>query len=156
MRNGRNDQVHLFTGSLMPLIVITVLLAPAPFGKPAPPLGIAYTRSCTQARPYEPATGTYHIHCTGHGIAEGSGFEVVSTARLSRPVVLRLTGIPERLDHPLALSVGKEYFRLDPERHDRALFHVERKGGVTTVTFTEKGKALLAPGARIHYTHMTW
>jgi hypothetical protein len=68
-----------------------------------------------------------------------------------RPVVLVISGMLDKPEGPLTLrSDGKEY-SLAPDRADRSLFKVERKGGVTTIEFLPAGKKLLKAGAEFQY-----
>jgi len=61
---------------------------------------------------------------------------------------------------PLALTVGENRYPLIDvghdsfhayERFDRTLFRTERKDDVVTVAFTEKGQAILKPGAQVSF-----
>jgi hypothetical protein len=113
-------------------------------------------------RAYDPATGIFHVHFRARNFT-ASGFEVTKVAeRFTKPVVFQLMGVPSAygcLGHPLTLSVDCQRYALDAscaslyclgERpFDEALFRSERKGDVVTVEFTEKGQALLKPGAQI-------
>ena len=88
--------------------------------------------------------------------------------------MFRLTGVPPNfgcVGDPLSLCVGfrdafRDSLRLDgkcyaawsmillarPDRPvDKTLFRVERQADVVTVEFTEKGEALLKPGALISF-----
>ena len=112
---------------------------------------------------YDPATGVYHVAFKPRNLTTSS-FEVTKVAqRFSKPVVFRLTGVPTTygcVGIPLALTVDdKRYAMTDVgydsfhagERFDKTLFRVERKDDIVAVEFTEKGRALLKPGARVSF-----
>ncbi len=132
-----------------------------------PPLEINFKQSCGvpegRQQAYDPKTGVFHIHFKPQRFAV-SAFGVTKVAeRFAKPVVFRLTGVPLAygcVGLPLVLTVGeKRYVMIDVgpssfhayERFDRTLFRVERKEDVVTVAFTEKGQALLRPGAQISF-----
>jgi hypothetical protein len=129
---------------------------------------------------FDPKTGVFHVHFTapksigtpGSGLYERSGFEVTKAAGpFVKPVIFRLTGVPPDygcVGDPLSLCVGfseglRDSLRLDGKCYalvddpltqgpvDKTLFRVERQGDVVTVEFTEKGQALLKPGALISF-----
>lgn len=128
---------------------------------------------------YDEKTGVFHIHfqspnpigSSGSGLYERSAFEVAKiNGPFVKPVVFRLTGVPQNygcVGDPLCLCVGinnkGDGLRLDgkcyalvnaplaPGPVDKSLFRVESQDDVVTVEFTEKGQALLAPGALISF-----
>ena len=110
---------------------------------------------------YDPQTGVFHIHFKSRDFTR-SAFEVTkSTARFAQPVVFKLSGVPSGygcLGHPLTLSVAGHRYAIDAscdsqyywaKHFDTALVRSRREGDVVTVEFTEKGQALLKPGAQI-------
>ena len=126
----------------------------------------------------DPETGVFHVHfdspkrvgSPGSGLYRRSAFEVTKVAGpFVKPVVFRLTGVPESfgcVGDPLALDVGgdlRDHLRLDGEvycagqRPPRAgaggsgPIPGRGKGDVVTVEFTEKGRALLKPGALVSF-----
>lgn len=116
-----------------------------------------------RSQAYDPKTGTCHVHFKARDLTV-SGFEVNKVATsFPKPLVLRLTGVPLGygcLGSPLALIVGeKRYPMIDVghdsvhayDRFDRTLFGVQRDEDVVTVEFTEKGQALLKPGAQVAF-----
>jgi hypothetical protein len=149
--------------------------ADAPGDDPSPPLEVRFEpfeRGLTSAtgpscgvpegRPqaYDPKTGSFHIHFRSGDYAT-SAFEVTKVAERSPgPIVFRLTGVPQAygcLGTPLSLIVdGKSYAfekdELAPVRLDKALCRVERKDDTVTLAFTEKGRAILKPGARVSFS----
>jgi hypothetical protein len=145
-----------------------------------PPLEINFKQLCGppegRQHVYDPETGVFHVHFKKpqpigrfSGFYERSAFEVTKVAeRFAKPVVFRLTGVPASygcLGDPLTLSpggatdnrrpAGDRYALVEdalaPGPVDEALFRVERTADVVTVTFTEKGRALLKPGAMISF-----
>jgi hypothetical protein len=135
-----------------------------------PPLEIKFKQSCGlppgRQQVYDPSTGVFHIHFKPRrSYLQHGAFEVTRVGeRLPKRVVFRLTGVPSSygcLGHPLILSVGGKCYALDAscealyyeqaERFDKTLFRSERKGEVVTIQLTEKGQALLEPGARIAF-----
>jgi RNA polymerase sigma factor (sigma-70 family) len=132
---------------------------------PEQPLEIEFTQFSGppegRKQVYDPETGVFHVHFRSGDVAarinKASAFEITKVADgFEKPVVFRLTGVPENPDRPLALLVDGGGHDLTPERCDKALFRVERKDGVTTVEFTKKGQALLKPGARVSFVEWTW
>jgi hypothetical protein len=135
------------------------------------PLEIKFQQACGlpegRQQVYDPKTGVFHIHfkpVKGSLFEEPSAFEVTKVAeRSTKPVVLRMTGVPivyGCVGIPLALTVGEQrYAMVDVghdsfyayDRFDRTLFRVESKEDVVTVEFTEKGQAILKPGAQISF-----
>ena len=141
-----------------------------------PPLGVKCLGQCRPSKDhgqaYDPETGVFHIE-----FAEfESGFEVVKVANeKTRPVVFHLTGLPDLYGFeglPLTLAVDGKNYLIDMERdepvspnynviRDDTLFRVKRKFVTeytyerpcrmieVTVEFTETGRLLLKPGARI-------
>jgi hypothetical protein len=109
---------------------------------------------------YDPQTGVFHIHFkSGDGVR--CAFEVTKIdERSTKPIVFRLTGVPLDfgcLGRSLALIVGDKVYDLEDGRWawrpvDKTLCRVERKGEQVTVAFTQKGRALLKPGAQIGFT----
>jgi hypothetical protein len=110
---------------------------------------------------YDPDTGVFHVHFNARNFT-ASAFEVTKVAaRFPKPLAFRLTGVPSQygcLGHPLTLSVGDKLYAIDAScdsqyywaaPFDKTLFRSQRKGDVVTVEFTEKGQALLKPGAQI-------
>jgi hypothetical protein len=134
-----------------------------------PPLEIRFTESCGvpegRQQAYDPRTGVFHIHFQPpraigtrySGLFERSAFEVTKVAeRFAKPVVFRLTGVPADYGcwpDPLALTVDGTRYALDYEVDgiDKTLFRVERKEETVIVAFTEKGHALMKPGAQISF-----
>ena len=129
---------------------------------------------------YDPKAGVFHVHFTeskpigmpGSGLFERSGFEVTKApGPFVRPVKFRLTGIPSDYGcagDPLSLCVGvRDGLRDSPRSEgtcyalvddplargpvDRTVFRVERQGDAVIIEFTEKGQALLKPGALISF-----
>jgi hypothetical protein len=127
---------------------------------------------------YDPKTGVFHVHfgpskaegSRGSGLYRRSGFEVTKAAeQFVKPVVFRLTGVPEYYGccgDSLTLCVGGGYsdnLLLDGKSYplvddpmayppvDKTLFRVERQGEVVVIEFTEKGQALLKPGALVSF-----
>ena len=140
-------------------------LYPAPRDDPAqPPLEIAFKRFCAPPADrdiFDPRTQTIHIHFfageLGERIGQASEFELAQVSnRLPKALAFRLTGLPDEPNQPLRLHVGEERFLLDPVRHDKTLFHVERRDDATQIEFTQKGLALLKPGARFRFLEMAW
>jgi hypothetical protein len=141
-----------------------------------PPLRIKWLGQCRppsgRGQAYDPDTGVFHIEFSG---GYESGFEVVKVAQGNpKPVVFRLTGLPDMYGFdglPLTLAVDGKHYLIDMEGdygasefnliRDNTLFRVERKFVTeytyenpirmieVTVKFTEKGRLLLKPGARI-------
>jgi hypothetical protein len=114
------------------------------------------------------------IGMRGSGLYKRSAFEVTKIrGPFVKPVVFRLTGVPSNygcLGDPLSLCVdgrngqddefhfhleGKYYALVeDPLAQgpvDKTYFRVERQDEVVTVAFTEKGRALLKPGALVSF-----
>jgi hypothetical protein len=150
--------------SLAGCMLLSAVLA-GPGMPSSPPLEFAFKRFCGpppgHKGAYDAATGTFHVHFRKGKLAETIGrahaFEITKVAgRFDRPVVFRLEGVPASPNRPLALTVGEKVYRLAPERHDKELLRVERKQGVTLITFTPKGQALLRPGARVSYVRFYW
>jgi hypothetical protein len=109
---------------------------------------------------YDPKTGVFHIHFKPRNF-ECSAFEVTKVAeRFAKPLVFRLTGVPRGygcVGRSLALSVADKSYALEenalaPGPFDKTLFRVQRKEKVVTIEFTQKGQALLKPGAQISFT----
>jgi hypothetical protein len=154
---------------MLPILMICLetQFYPAPAENPdKPPLEINF-KSCCGLPPdfddvYDSRTKTYHINFFRYGtIAErinrASEFVIVKTAKsLPKNLSFRLTGMPNRSIMPLRLTVGEEFYALEPNDHDSKLFRVERSNGVTKVEFTAKGLTKLQPGTRISFTEMTW
>jgi hypothetical protein len=106
---------------------------------------------------YDPKTGVFHIHFKSQNYTR-SAFEVKKVAdRFTKPIVFRLTGDTRGygcLGHDLTFSVdGKEYPLADSmyadRQIDKTLFRVEHKEQLVTIEFTQKGQALLKPGAQV-------
>ena len=111
---------------------------------------------------YDPRTGVFHIELVARDFSY-TGFEVTKVAqRTAQPIVFRLTGVPTGygcLGHPLTLSAGEKKYALDPscesvywgqaEPFDATLFRSVRKEDEVTIELTDKGQALLQPGATI-------
>jgi hypothetical protein len=126
-------------------------------GDMAEPITFEFARKAGPAagrkEAFDPATQTYHLQ-----IEDIARFSVKSVAGdlEKRKVVLQITGMLDRPEGPLTLSVpdakgkNKEY-RLFHQEYDKELFRIERKDNVTTVEFLAKGKALLKPGASFQY-----
>ena len=148
------------------------------------PLDITFFGRCgvpeDRGQAYDPDTGVFHVEFGGY--AE-NGFDVVRVdARAGEPVIFHLTGLPDMYGFgglPLTLAVdGKNYLidlKRDPGNHteydlirDDTLFRVESKFVTeytyenpcrrieVTFEFTEKGRALLKPGARIFCVMLTY
>lgn len=109
---------------------------------------------------YDPETGTFHIQFHA-GECVNNAFEVTKVSeRFTRPIIFRLTGAPQGygcLGQPLALFVDGQTYPLEVSDSgagfvDKTLFRVDRVDDVVTIAFTEKGQALLKPGARISFT----
>ena len=110
---------------------------------------------------YDPKTGTFHVHFQSRNFVRSACEVTKSTGRFARPVVFRFTGVPTSygcLGHPLTLTVAEKRYAMDAsmdsehywaKEFDKALFRSQREGDAVTVEFTEKGQALLRPGARI-------
>lgn len=102
---------------------------------------------------FDPKKHTYYLHV--HDVAR---FEVkaVSADLVSRPVILRITGMLDNAEGPLTLHVPekggktKEY-KLSHQGFDKELFRIERTDGVTTVEFLPAGKRLLRAGVWFQY-----
>jgi hypothetical protein len=136
-----------------------------------PPLEIKFKQSCDlpegRQQVYDPETGVFHIHFKARrsSYEQRAAFEVAKVGvKFTKPVVFRLTGVPSAygcLGHPLILSVGDKSYAIDAscadhywgqeKRFDKTLFRSERKDRVVTIEFTEKGQALLKPGAQIAF-----
>jgi hypothetical protein len=112
-------------------------------------------------RVYDSQTGVFHVHFNARDFT-CSAFAVQKAAgRFTKPVVFRFTGVPTGygcLGQPLTLTVADKRYAIDAscesqyywaEPFDKTLFRSRREGDVVTVEFTEKGRALLKPGARI-------
>jgi hypothetical protein len=154
--------------------------APQPVDEAESPLGFEFKQPCGlpagRQRVYDPNTGIFHIHFgsskpIGSGaICERNAFEVKKIlGPFVRPVVFRLTGVPLSygcLGDPLALNIGRgasNGYRLEGRSYalvadplasgpiDKSLFRIERNDDVLIVAFTEKGQALLQPGAMISF-----
>jgi hypothetical protein len=154
---------------MLPILMICLqaLLYPAPAENPdEPPLEIAF-KSCCGLPPdlddaYESRTGTFHIHFFRYGtlgerINRASEFVILKADKtLPKNLSFRLTGMPRRPIMPLRLTIGDEFYSLEPHDYDSELFRVERSNGVTRIAFTAKGLTKLQPGARFSFTEMTW
>lgn len=144
----------------------------------SPSLEITFFGAChvpgDRSQAYDPETGIYHIEFGGY--AE-TGFDVVKVVeeQAGKPVKFHFTGLPDMYGFdglPLTLAVDGKYYLIDLKRdpgdsetyhliRDDTLFRVESKFVTeytyerpmrmidVTVEFTEKGRALLKPGARI-------
>jgi hypothetical protein len=110
---------------------------------------------------YDPQTGVFHIHFSA-GNLKRSALEVTKAkGPFARPVVFRFTGVPTGygcLGHPLTLAVDDKSYGIDAscdsqyywaEHVDQALVRSKREKDAVIVEFTERGQALLKPGARI-------
>jgi hypothetical protein len=127
---------------------------------------------------YDPRTGIYHIHfgpsesigSFGSGLFKRSGFEIAKVhGPTTKPVTFRLTGVPANFGcfgDALSLNVGRttpDAFRLDGKSTpliadplaldpvDATLVQSVRDADGVTITLTEKGAALLVPGALISF-----
>jgi hypothetical protein len=149
-----------------------------------PPLDISFFGGCRvpqdRGQAYDPERGVFHVEFGGY--AE-HGFDVVKVDEgANQPVIFHLTGLPDLYGFnglPLTLAVdGKNYLidlKRDPGDHpeydlirDDTLFRVESKYVTeytyerparmieVTVEFTEKGRSLLKPGARIFCVMLTY
>jgi hypothetical protein len=147
------------------LLLGTAPVAAAPTGKA--PLELAFRSGSGlppgRAEVYDPKTGIFHIHFRNTKINEPSVVEVTKvTAKPTRPIVFRLTGVPRYPDYPLVLRAGRKGYYLDPKGHDKKYFRVEYAAGrdpdsgVVTVTFTPEGQALLTPGTQIYFIRIRW
>jgi hypothetical protein len=150
-------------------------MAGPPGNEAAPPLEVKFRQSCglPQGRQqvYDAKAGVFHVHFES-AKHKRSAFEVTKiNGPFVKPIVFRLTGVPPNygcVGDPLSLCVGfsdglRDSLRLDgkcyalvdgPLAHgpvDKTLFRVERQADVVTVEFTEKGGALLKPGALISF-----
>ena len=108
---------------------------------------------------YDPGTGIFHIRFKARKHAR-SAFEITKVAgTFAKPVVFRMDGVPREigcLGYPLTLTVDGtsrplESGALGSDPCDETLFHVKREGEAVLVAFTEKGQALLKPGAWISF-----
>jgi hypothetical protein len=110
---------------------------------------------------YDPQTGIFHIHFRA-GDLKRCALEVTKANRpFARPVEFRFTGIPIGygcMGHPLTLAVDDKRYGIDAscdsqyywaEHVDPALVRSKREKDAVLVEFTERGQALLKPGARI-------
>jgi hypothetical protein len=133
-----------------------------------------------QKQVYDPETGVFHVHFElpkriggrGSGLYKRSAFEVTKiNGPFVKPVVFRLTGVPSDygcVGDPLSLCVGAsdgliDSLQLDGQCYaliddplaqgpvDKTLFRVQRLGDAVIIEFTEKGRALLKPGALISF-----
>ncbi len=109
---------------------------------------------------YDPQTGIFHIQFYDRECVNSS-FEVTKVReRFTRPIIFRLSGVSQGygcLGQPLALTVDGQTYALElgdtgMGEVDKTLFRVDRNDDVVTIEFTEKGQALLKPGARISFT----
>ncbi len=121
------------------------------------PVTFDFQRQCGpdqgRATAYDPKTRTYYLHV--HDIARFAVKSVVADLD-KRPVVLCISGMLDRPEGPLTMSVpgadGKsKQYSLDHRDHDKELFRIERKKDITTIEFLAKGKALLKPGVGFQY-----
>ena len=99
-------------------------------------------------RAYDPKEGQYLLR-----VEDIARFRVgaVTEDLASRPVVLRISGMIDRPEGPLTLHVDGKQYPLHHDKFDKTCFRVQRRGGVTTIEFLPKGKALLKPGATFEY-----
>jgi hypothetical protein len=147
-------------------VCFATALVPAPaLDRSSPPLEIAFERFCGLAEGrdevFDSRTDVLHIHFhegnTFDRISQASVFEIKKVnGRLPRSLAFRLTGIPSHKDQPLRMFVGEQNYILEPKHFDKSLFRVERRGDATRIEFTEKGLALLQPGARFEFVEMSW
>jgi hypothetical protein len=129
-----------------------VLAAADPTKESGPPVTFEFVKSSGPARgrteAYDPKTKRYHLL-----VRDIARFKVKAVAGDldKRPVVLEIGGMLDKPEGPLTLHADGKQYVLSPDKHDRERFRVKRQGGVTTIEFLSKGKALLQPGATFQY-----
>jgi hypothetical protein len=135
------------------------LAAGAPADRPAgPPLTLSFLRKSGPApghkEAYDPRTRAYYLHV--HDIARFQ-IKAVAPNLEKRPVILHISGMLDNPEGPLMLSVPAGpneqpgAYPLGHKGHDRKLFRIQRKDGVTTIEFLPAGKRLLKAGATFQY-----
>ena len=142
----------------LPLLPLLVSATDPAAKEPGQPITFEFKRqsgpSDERQQAYDPKTQVYYLR-----VRDIARFEIqaVVPELQDRRVTLRITGMLDKPEGPLTLHVpardgqGEASYGLDPGQHDKDLFRIERREGVTTIEFLAKGKRLLRPGSWFQY-----